>query len=376
MATIRFGIVGAGWRSEFYLRIAKALPDRFDITGMVIRNPERRPRLERTWGVRTFPTLDDMLAKTSPSFVVTSVSWPANPGFLKDLSARGIPALSETPPAPDLPGLIELNALVQSGARIQVAEQYHAQPHHAALLGVLSKCWIGRRSQAQVSVGHGYHGISLIRRLLGLGYEAPKITGLRFVSPIIVGPGKDGPQEKEVVKQSTQDFYLMDFGDRLGILDFTDDQYFGWIRTTRILVRGERGEIVNDRVYYLKDHRTPVEMNLVRRTAGTGSNLEGNHLQGYLAGDTWVYQNPCAPASLSDDEIAIATCLMKMDEYVRTGKDFYPLAEACQDHYLYLLSQQSIRERRAIEAERQPWQCRCGNSSKRSATDDPVRQSV
>ncbi len=355
MSPIQYGIVGAGWRSEFYLRIMKAMPERFEITGMVIRNPEKRPRFEQTWGVKTFETLDEMLAKTSPSFVLTCVSWSANPDFLKELSGRGVPVLSETPPAPDLDGLIEVNKLTKKGARIQVAEQYHVQPHHAALLGLLSKCSIGRRSQAHVSVGHGYHGISLIRRFLGLGYEAPKITGLRFASPIIVAPGKGGPQEKETVKQSTQDFYFMDFGDRLGLLDFTDDQYFGWIRNTRLLIRGERGEIVNDRVYYLKNHRTPVELGLVRRTAGTGSNLEGNHLQGYLVGDSWIYENPCAPASLADDEIAIATCLMKMDEYVRTGKDFYPLAEASQDHYLYLLGQQAVREGRPIQAERQPW---------------------
>lgn len=46
MSPIQYGIVGAGWRSEFYLRIMKAMPERFEITGMVIRNPEKRPRFE------------------------------------------------------------------------------------------------------------------------------------------------------------------------------------------------------------------------------------------------------------------------------------------------------------------------------------------
>jgi hypothetical protein len=355
MGLIQYGIVGAGWRSEFYLRIMKALPERFRIIGMVVRNPEKRSAFEKKWGVRTFAALDEMLARTSPSFVVTSVSWEANPSYLKELSARGIPVLSETPPAPDLPGLIAVNELTDSGARIQVAEQYHLQPHHAALRAVLAKGLIGAPSQAQVSVGHGYHGISLIRRFLGIGFEPPAITGLRFTSPIIVAPGKGGPQKDETVKDSIQEFYWLDFGDRLGLLDFTDDQYFGWIRNTRILIRGERGEIINERVFYLKDHRTPIETQLVRRTAGVGSNLEGNYFQGYIASEEWVYHNPCAPASLADDEVAIASCLMKMDEYVRTGKDFYPLAEASQDHYLYLLSQEAAREARTIQAERQPW---------------------
>lgn len=37
------------------------------------------------------------------------------------------------------------------------------------------------------------------------------------------------------------------------------------------------------------------------------------------------------------------------------GKDFYPLAEASQDHYLNLLCQQAFKEGRPIEAKRQPW---------------------
>jgi predicted dehydrogenase len=354
-SAITFAIIGGGWRTEFYLRIARAMPDRFRIAGLAVRNEERAAALADLWGVPVFPDLDAMLAKTDPSFVVTAVSWAANPGFLRLLAERGIPALSETPPAPDLPGLLEVNRLTASGARIQIAEQYHAQPHHAALLGYLRLGRIGRPSQAQVSVGHGYHGLSLIRRFLGLDCESPTITGLQFTSPILSGGGREGPPTARTIRPSTESFFWFDFGDRLGLLDFTGDQYFGWIRNTRLLIRGDRGEITGDRAFYLKDHATPIEIPFVRRTAGIGSNLEGNHLQGYLAGDEWIYHNPCAPASLADDEIAIATCLLRMDEYVRTGKDFYPLAEGSQDHYLYLLAQQSVRENRPIQAERQPW---------------------
>ena len=37
---IRFGVVGGGWRSEFYIRIATLLPQRFELTGVYIRNPQ------------------------------------------------------------------------------------------------------------------------------------------------------------------------------------------------------------------------------------------------------------------------------------------------------------------------------------------------
>ena len=39
---IRFGIIGAGWRSEFYVRIANCMPDLFCVTGMYIRNKEKQ----------------------------------------------------------------------------------------------------------------------------------------------------------------------------------------------------------------------------------------------------------------------------------------------------------------------------------------------
>jgi predicted dehydrogenase len=350
MRPIEFGIVGAGWRSEFYLRIARALPERFRITGVVVRNPEKREPFEKAWGVRVCADPDELL-RTSPSFVVTSVSWASNPVLLKELSERGMPTLSETPPAPDLQGLREVSALTRKGARIQVAEQYWAQPHHQACSALIEKGLIGRPTHAQVSVAHGYHGISLIRRFLGIGFEPPKISGKRFSAPIVAGAGRQGPPEREQIRDSDQDIIFLDWGDRLGVLDFTGDQYFGWIRNRRVLIRGERGEILNDTIHYLKDFRTPIALALRRDVTGANGNLEGFSLRGIQAGDEWVYSNPFASARLSDDEIAIATCLARMDQYVRTGEEFYPLAEACQDHYLNLICQEALREGRELQPE-------------------------
>ena len=30
MGKIRYGVIGSGWRAEFYIRIAKAVPDKFE----------------------------------------------------------------------------------------------------------------------------------------------------------------------------------------------------------------------------------------------------------------------------------------------------------------------------------------------------------
>ncbi|MCX7015097.1 MAG: Gfo/Idh/MocA family oxidoreductase, partial [Candidatus Sumerlaeota bacterium] len=129
MPPIQFGIVGGGWRAAFSLRIARACPERFQIPGMVVRTEEKGRAIEKAWGVPTFRTLEDMLARATPRFVLSSVPWPANPPILKELVQRGIPALSETPPASTRADMIDLNEFVQKhNGKVQVAEQYHLQP--------------------------------------------------------------------------------------------------------------------------------------------------------------------------------------------------------------------------------------------------------
>ena len=32
--TTRFGVVGSGWRSEFFVRVARLMPDRFECVGV------------------------------------------------------------------------------------------------------------------------------------------------------------------------------------------------------------------------------------------------------------------------------------------------------------------------------------------------------
>jgi predicted dehydrogenase len=68
-----FGLIGGGWRSEFFLRIARDLPEQFPLAGVVVRNNEKRERLQAAWSVPVFATVEELLAKGKPAFVVTSV---------------------------------------------------------------------------------------------------------------------------------------------------------------------------------------------------------------------------------------------------------------------------------------------------------------
>lgn len=352
---INFGIIGTGWRAEFFLRIAQACPERFTVAGIAGRTPEKVAGVAAKFGVPALASAEELVKKGRPLFVVTSLAWDANPVLLTELAGMDMPALSETPPAKSVEEMAALCALTARGAKIQVAEQYFLQPHHAARLAFIRTGKMGQVSQAQVSAAHGYHGVSLIRKFLGIGYENAKITATVYKSPIVEGPGRGGPPAEEKMVEAEQMIAHLDFGDRLGIFDFTGRQYFAEIRDPRVLIRGERGEIFNDTAAYLKDFRTPIRVDFRRHETGQHGNLAGHYLQGIQAGEEWVYRNPVAPARLYDDEIAMATCLLRMAEYVRGGEPFYPLEEACQDRYLAMVMEEAARTGEAVRTETQGW---------------------
>ena len=293
-------------------------------------------------------SLDDLLTG-SPDFVVISVPWVVTASLLGELTDRHVPVLAETPPAPDLDGLRALAPLARTG-RIQVAEQYQFQPFHAARLSIASSGRLGRVSEANVSAAHGYHGVDLIRRLLGLDREPLRIRANRFVTSVVAGPDRHGPPPELRLIESEVVIATLDAGDRLGVYDFTDEQYFSPIRSRSVVVRGDRGEIRDRSVRYLVDHRTVADMDLTRHDAGQDGNLEGQYLRGITLGAEWIYHNPFAPARLFDDEIAVAACLTGMAAWLDGGPDVCSLADAAQDHYLNLLIAEAARSGETIRA--------------------------
>jgi hypothetical protein len=352
---IIFGVVGSGWRSEFYLRVAKELSDKLEVCGLVTRNEEKGTAFEKRWGIKTYMTIDDMLKFSSPDYVVVTVAKNIAPSMIEELANRKIPVLAETPPAPDLEGLIKLNRLTGAGTKIQVAEQYHLQPMHAARIAVAQSGKLGEINQVQVSFSHGYHGVSLIRKLLGVGFENTEINGFQFISPVVAGPGREGLAEEENMVNAKQEIAILNFGSKLAIYDFQKDQHRCFVRAQRILIRGTRGEINNSEVRYLKDFRTPIEYELMLKNTGHNGNMEGYFIKGVIGGEEWVYINPFIPGKLSDEEIAVASCLEKMYRCVKGGPDFYSLAEASQDQYIALMINKAIITGEKVVTENQPW---------------------
>ena len=83
--------------------------------------------------------------------------------------------------------------------------------------------------------------------------------------------------------------------------------------------------------------------------------MEGHHHRAILGGSEIWYENPFPGPGWSDDEIAVATCLAKMQQYVETGAEFYGVADACHDRYLDILVGDAVHNGTGVRAEPQPW---------------------
>lgn len=354
---VRFSIIGgAGFRAQYFFRIARALPDRFQISGVVVRDEAKGKAVEREWGVRSYRSLETLLEVEAPDFVVVSVNGEESLEYLYRLAARGVPALAETPPASDVKGLELLHReLTAHGARIQVAEQYPYHPVQEARLSLIASGRLGRITETTVSVSHLYHGAGLIRKMLGIRFEEASIRAMRFGSRWVNGPTRSGPPTEDKLIPLQRDLAWLDFGDRLGIYDFTKDQHRSWIRSNHLSVRGERGEIFDHRIKIQQESTVPLQLELKRMNKGEEENAEGYYLQGIICGDQWLYENPFIPARLFDDEIAIASCLCRMADYAAGGPGFYGLDEASQDTYLGLLIEQAIQTGETVRAEQRCW---------------------
>ncbi|MDI1465930.1 Gfo/Idh/MocA family oxidoreductase [Catellatospora sp. KI3] len=353
---IRYAVIGRGWRAQFFFKLAALMPDRLQVTGVMTRSAQAGAEVAAQWRLPVVQDLSDLLRTGDPEFVITSVPWDVNPGLVETLVGRGLPVLSETPPAPDVAGLRRLWDAIGATGLVQVAEQYLLLPDHAARLAVLRSGAIGTPTSAQVCSTHGYHAVSILRGMLGVGLGPASVQARAFTAPLADPLAPSGWRDDATPRPATTTLATIDFGDgRSGLYDFTDNQWWNPLRSRRLVVRGSLGELVDDRVVRLLDHR-PVESELRRRHSGRDLNLEGFDLDHVSYDGRVVYRNAYAGARLSDEEIAIASILEATGRWCRDeGEPPYPLAQACQDHLLSLAIDESARTGQPVSVPTAPW---------------------
>ena len=165
MGKYHFIIIGSGWRSLYYVRIAKAMPDILCLDAMYCRTQEKADKMAEEFGIHTTTSIEECIGY-KPDFAVVAVNKTSICDVSIEWMDRGITVLSETPAALDMDSLKKLYRYHMSDDKTDkkqvVAEQYREYPYNKARIKLVNSGVLGDISCLNISLAHKYHGFSLI----------------------------------------------------------------------------------------------------------------------------------------------------------------------------------------------------------------------
>ncbi len=358
----RFVIVGSGWRSLYYVRIAKALPEEFELCAMLCRTGEKAEKMATEHSIYTTTSIEECI-NMQPDFVVVAVSKASIADVSKEWMNYGFTVLCETPASLDVEVLRELWQLHLDGKKLVVAEQYIYYPRYQAMLDVLNKNIIGEPDCINISLAHEYHGASLIRAFLrenvatsftisAKTYEFPTVETMNRYEKIMDG--------RQAMKRRT--VATIEFADgKVAWYDFDSEQYRSPIRKNFVKVQGCRGELMNDEVFYLDENNEPCygKLEVAERLVATKDPNPNLHtvreIEKITFNDENIYEPVFGLCGLAEDENAIAKIMQRAAEY---DPEFArkALQNALQDAYMAILMQRAVDSGEKICSEPEIWQ--------------------
>ena len=363
MSRYRFAVIGSGWRAQYYVRVAKALPDLFELCAMYCRSEEKAARIRAEYGIPATAS-EDECASANPDFIVTAVSKPSGPEVSMHWMDRGFTVLCETPAGQDLETLNILWMRHKQGQKLVVAEQYFLYPYYSSLIKLVRSGIIGQVNCLNISLAHEYHGASLIRALLGITPDtAFTVFAKTYEFPVTetrtrYEEFRDG---RIAGKKRTVSTFEFENG-QTAFYDFDSEQYHSTIRKNTYKIQGVRGEILDGRAVYLNAENDAAEVELQVNTRHIERDFENpnpefaEEVTGIYFQDEQLYEPPFGLCGLSQDETAVAQLMKRTAEYAKGVKESpYPLKEALQDAYMAVLMRNSIETGKPAGSEQQLW---------------------
>ncbi len=294
------------------------------------------------FGISSHESVESLVAKEHPDFVVIAVPPEANAAMVRAARDAGTKALIETPPAADVEGLRSMWREFGADDMVQVAEQYSFLPGHVARTAIVDQGVIGAPTSVQISSTHTYHAISLIRHFLSAGYGPVEVRASSRDAMLADPLSRSGWSSPVQTRPASNVIATLDFPEGMGLYDFTSNQWHNQLRHRRIVIRGTQGEIVDDSVLRLSSERFIVESTIARRQIGYDLSLDSYdtaHLD--FDGDV-VFENAYFGSRFMDEELAIAHMLTLTGEWASgRGNGPYSLRSALQDAMLGLAVDQA-----------------------------------
>jgi predicted dehydrogenase len=344
---IRFAIIGASKRSDYlYGPLLTTLKDDVELVGVWSRSEEKARALGEKYRVPWFTDLEQMQAKVRPDAAVVSVKYAANGEVGRRIVELGLHALLETPIAHDL---ADADAIIAGagarGLKIEVAEQYYRRPNERIKSALIQAGIFGRVNTAYNDfMGHGYHGVSLIRSYIG--FDAPVVSVNGATAQFPTAPHYAWIEQTFGPRDEHWEHAVLHFGDgRLGFFHWTDIAYdspLRWLRSTRFFA--EKGMAVGDHLTLITpDGKDPQPITIERRFHNIGGMETLTELVAHSNPEI-VWRNPFRGYHMDDEMISVAECLMSLVRAIRedTSPEYGPV-QARTDQAITLAMLESAR---------------------------------
>ncbi len=346
MACFPYLIVGSGYRSEYFVRIAMTHPDLFSCA-VLCRSEEKAAHMRRL-GAAAFTSEAEALA-FHPKAAVIAVDRAQVASLAAHWTSLGVPVITETPVGASMEELQELWSLHQKGARIVCCEQYIRHPLLQSGMAAVEKGLIGEPQSAYLSLVHDYHGASVLRHLLRTGGEGYTLQGLSSTTPVLESDSRYGALYSGEEKEQTRKILLIRYDSgKTAIYDFSPVQYRTYLYSRHLILRCSRGEWSDRLLLHAQADGSFGRTQLMPEIPQKYRCLDTQSLRELRK--TWS-----AELFLDTlwDEYAIGTFLLDMKEYLEGGPEPYPLWEALEDARFWLLSENL--EDSPVTAGPMPW---------------------
>ena len=344
---IRFAIVGTGKRSDYlYARLLNILKEDVEFVGIWGRSEEKARELGEKYRVPWFTDLNRLRNELDVDAVIVSVANPANGEIGRRVIELGLHALLETPIANSLD---DADAIIRGAEadnlKVEVAEQYYRRPIERLKRKLIEEGVFGRILAAYNDfMGHGYHGMSLIRSYIGFDEPVVSVSGTNNSFSVDLHYSWIS-RTTEKREEEWQHAILHFANEALGFFNWSSiayDSALRWQRSTRFFA--ERGMAHDDRLTTLtSDGKDPRSIEIKRYFHNIGGMETLTELVA-LTSPEIVWRNPFRAYYMDDEMIAVADCLMSLVYAIRENKtpEYGPL-QARVDQELTLAMYQSAR---------------------------------
>jgi predicted dehydrogenase len=320
---IRIIIVGTGIRSDYlYGPLLGMLGNEVELVAIWGRSEDKTRRLGEKYKVPWFTDLERAGELTHPDAAIISVGHSANGEVGRRVVGMGLNALLETPIADNLSDADAIIKIAdEKGLRIEVAEQYYRRPVERIKCALIQAGVFGR---VLVSIndfmGHGYHGVSLIRSYIG--FDVPVVSVNAVAARFTIPPHYAWISKSSEPREEEWEHSVLRFADdRLGFFHWSSIAYdspLRWERSTRFFA--EKGMAVGEQLTLLTpDGKDPQSIYLERRYHNIGGMETLCEIIAHTNPEI-SWRNPFRGYYMDDEMIAVADCLMSLVNAIREKK--------------------------------------------------------